>query len=176
MSGAIIGGALIGGAGSLIAANQNADAQQAAAEMQQELPPWAEPFVLGSGPQPSYITDPYMTNSNWLDYILSLGEGNYDAEWQPMSEANLLFHPENQFTPTAPTPEMPFGGLPEGMPDRTGPVAPPPEQPPQGLAGVGYDPNAPRVDQYGVDQYGNLNPFGIRREDEAYARPEFRPF
>lgn len=126
-----IGSAGAGLLGSVYSSNKAAEAAEEANSG--ELPEWLKPYILGDGSVPEWLTQQPKTNSNWLDYIGNLGQGDTAAPWQPMNENALQFHPERQFTPEDDGSQ--YGALPPGMNE------PPPQAmpPPQELQGRGYD-------------------------------------
>jgi hypothetical protein len=120
MWGPIIG-ATIGAAGSLF----GQDSAEDAAEKARRLPDWLKPYVKGAGDVPEYLSETPLINSNWMDYVMRLGQGDYGANWQPMTQDSPWFNPAQTFTPGAPDAQNPYGTLP---PPQAPPQAPPQQQ------------------------------------------------
>ena len=140
--------AIIGAGAALIGSSQQADAQQEAAEQSQQLPPWLEPYMTGQY-VPQHISGSPLINTNWMDYITQLGQGNYNAPWQPMVPQSPWFNPDQTFTPGPATPDMPYGTLSPDQPGYTTPgPAPMPAEPAPTPAGPSYQPY--------IDEMGNL--------------------
>lgn len=123
--GAVAVGVIGAGAG-IYSANKSADAMADANSG--DLPDWLKPYMTGGGGTPSYIDQDPLINSNWMDYVNQLGQGQWDAPWQPMTDQSLQFHPERQFTPV--DDGSPYGSLPEQPPVAEQPIAPPVQQQP----------------------------------------------
>jgi len=104
-------------AGSVYGSNKAADAAEAANSG--DLPEWLKPYMTGNV-VPDYLKQNPKLNTNWLDYITQLGEGNYESSWQPMSNQSPFFNPDQTFTPEPGG--GPYGQLPPGM------QQPPPQQ------------------------------------------------
>jgi len=107
----IIGGSLIVGAAGVYGANKAASAAEKAAGG--DLPDWLRPYIKGAGDIPKHLTENPQINTNWMDYIKQLGEGGYDAPWQPMTADSPWFNQDQTFTPEAGG--GPYGQLPPGM-------------------------------------------------------------
>ena len=110
-------------AGSVYSANKNADAMEDANSG--DLPDWLKPYIKGDGEIPSYLTEDPLINTNWLDHIGQLGQGQYDSEWQPAFSNSPHFNPEQTFTPEQ-----------DGSPYGAGPPPPPPEEAPPEQQGL----------------------------------------
>ena len=98
-------------AGSIYGANKQADAVKEANSG--ELPDWLKDYVLGSGPVPSHIAETPLINTNWMDYVMRLGQGDQSAQWNPMTADSPWFNPDQTFTPEPGG--GPYGQLPPGM-------------------------------------------------------------
>lgn len=137
-----LAGAAAGAAGSAYSANQNAKAAESAAGG--DLPDWLRPYIKGVGGTPEHISETPQINTNWMDYIKRLGEGEYDTPWQPMTQNSPWFNPDQTFTPEG------SQGL--GNPYGTLPQPPPMQQPmqPQGpsMADQMIQPQAAKSDWF----------------------------
>ena len=129
MLGGLIGGGL-GLIGSIIGGNKQEDMY----EESRELPDWLKPYITGNGPTPSYIDNDPLINTNWMDYVMRLGQGDTDAQWAPMTGNSPWFNPDKTFTPDQGG--GPYGQLPPGF-DPYGQA-----QQPQQPAGGGMDMDA----------------------------------
>lgn len=129
MTWGMVAGAAIGTVGSIYGANKAAGV----AEESRDLPDWLKPYITGKGDIPSYIERDPLINTNWMDYVKRLGQGDTGAQWNPMTANSPWFQPDKTFTPNEGG--GPYGQLPPGM----DPYGAPPQQPQQQGGGLDID-------------------------------------
>ena len=128
MSWIAVGAAAVGAVGSVAAASQSGGTTS--------TKPWKpiRPYIKGKGPTPAHIAGNPLINNNWLSYVQSIGSGDFNAPWQPMTQNSPWFNPDQTFTPDGPAPQwQPFGGY---MPNQGGPYTGGTPGGPQGSIGA----------------------------------------
>ena len=167
---AIAAAAITAGA-SIYSANKNADAVKEANSG--DLPDWLRPYITGQGPQPESMQGPPRLNTQWLDYITRLGQGDHTAPWAPMTAHSPWFNPEMTFDPGAPSAENPYGTAPAAG-ERNVMVNPPLGQPGGGVSGVPVSAMAfnanygtPGIGVEGLWNSGAFMPEGVPRGAQA---------